>query len=62
MAYDEGEADKCSERSTPELESSSRKERGQRSGASNVGSPKELIHCKEDDLMTAVVERSNMLG
>lgn len=61
MAHDEGEAGNDSEKSQPGLESSPRKGRGQSTGASNVGSPTETIHCKEDDLMTVVVERSNML-
>lgn len=62
MAHDETEADKGPEMDTPQLESSSRQERGYWTGASSVGSPKESAHCKEVELMTAVVERTNMLA
>lgn len=62
MAHDEREADKSPEMDTAQPESSSRKERGYGAGASNVGSPKENSHCKEVGLMTAVVERANMLA
>lgn len=62
MAHDEAETDKHPEMDAPPQESSSRKERGHRAGVSNVGSPKDQTHCKEEDLMTAVVERTNMLA
>ncbi len=41
MAHDEAEADKNPEMDPPQLKSSSRKERGYWTGASNVGSLKE---------------------
>ena len=50
---------------TPEMEEPEREENGQyllgyRDGVANVGLSVEEVHCKETDLMSAVIERNNM--
>jgi len=61
MANNETETDKKPEMVEPEVESGGQYLLGYTDGVSNVGSSEEHVHCNTPSLMTAVIDRDNML-
>ena len=61
MANNETGTDKKPERVEPEVESGGQYLLGYTDGVSSVGSCEEDVHCNTPSLMTAVIDRDNML-
>lgn len=61
MANNEGEVDKKSEKMEPEVANGGQYLLGLIDGTSSAGSNEEEVYCNTPSLMTAVVDRSNML-